>query len=394
MSDNRTIIQVREIVLQLARVVSLTALYSAGHPRVLSGIPGLIDPLQRFLAAEPELTLIVADEVLLYLGKPLEQGPAVQRLARLFTRLRIGYVRFMPGVESADLRQLLRCVCGVETLDALRRPSSRVDIGSVDADVGADPEGEIAADTFAQLAPRQRERLKETFDSLGRQGRTDFRHVISLVAGFVSSIRREVNPLMALVPIRDLDEYTFTHSINVGILNIAQGMSLGIEGLLLHDLGIAGMLHDTGKTFIDRRIIQKPGDLTDDELALVRRHPSYGAQYLMDQVGLPAVAVISAYEHHMRYDLQGYPKPPPGWQLNLCSQMTMVSDTFDALRTCRIYRGAWDFPRVCGRMLEVSGSQLNPDLTINFLKLLATLGETLPEQTPDDAVPARKNYCE
>jgi HD-GYP domain-containing protein (c-di-GMP phosphodiesterase class II) len=394
MSDNQNIIQLREIVRHLARVISTAALYSPDHPRVVSDVPGLIDQLQQFLAREPELTLIMADDVMLYLGKPLEQSPNVLRLARLFSRLGIGFVRILPGVDSADLRQLIRCICGVEELDALRVPSSKISIGSIDADADGDDDSETAAETFAQLTVRQREKLQETYSSIGRQGRVDFRHVISLVAGFIASFRREANPLMALVPIRDLDEYTFTHSINVGILNIAQGMSLGIEGPLLHDLGIAGMLHDAGKTFIDRRIIQKPGELTEEELAVVKLHPSYGAQYLMNQNGLPAVAVICAYEHHMRFDLQGYPKPPPDWQLNLCSQMTMVSDTFDALRTCRIYKAAWDFPRVCGRMLEVSGSQLNPDLTINFLKLLATLGETLPDQPLDDAVPARDNYCE
>jgi HD-GYP domain-containing protein (c-di-GMP phosphodiesterase class II) len=394
MSDNQNIIQLREILRHLSQVISTAALYSPEHPRVLSGIPGLIDPLQQFLAREPELTLIMADDVMLYLGKPLGHDPNVLRLARLFTKLGIGFVRIMPGVDAADLRQLVRCVCGFENLDVLRTHSSKISIGSVDADDNGDDDSETTAETFAQLTIRQLEDLKETYDGIARQDRTDFRHVISLVAGFIASFRREANPLMALVPIRNFDEYTFTHSINVGILNIAQGMSLGIEGLLLHDLGIAGMLHDTGKTFIDRRIIQKPGGLTEEELAVVRSHPSYGAQYLMDQNGVPAVAVISAYEHHMRYDLEGYPKAPSGWQLNLCSQMTMVSDTFDALRTRRIYQGAWDFPKVCGRMLEVAGSQLNPDLTINFLKILATLGETLPEQPLDDAIPARDNYCE
>lgn len=394
MLNNQNIIQLREILRHLAQVISAASLYSPDHPRVLSGIPGLIDPLQHFLAREPELTLIVADNVMLYLGKPLEQDPSVIRLARLFTRIGIGFVTIIPGVDSADLRQLVRCVCGLESLDVLRTPSSKISIGSVDASANWDDDGETAAETFSQLTVQQLDDLKETYNGIARQDRMDFRNVISLVAGFIASFRREANPLMALVPIRNLDEYTFTHSINVGILNIAQGMSLGIKGLTLHDLGIAGMLHDTGKACIERRIIQKPGKLTEEEFAIVKSHPSSGAQYLMNQQGVPAVAVISAYEHHMRYDLQGYPNVPPDWQLNLCSQMTMVSDTFDALRTRRIYKGPWDFPKVCGHMMALAGSQLNPDLTINFLKLLADLGETLPEMPLDDTVPARDNYCE
>lgn len=74
--------------------------------------------------------------------------------------------------------------------------------------------------------------------------------------------------------------------------------------------------------------------------------------------------------------------------------MTMISDTFDALRTRRVYKGAWDFPKVCGHMLTLTGTQLNPDLTINFLKIPADLGETFQEQLMNETIPTRENYCE
>jgi response regulator RpfG family c-di-GMP phosphodiesterase len=79
----------------------------------------------------------------------------------------------------------------------------------------------------------------------------------------------------------------------------------------------------------------------------------------------------------MRYDLKGYPQPPEGWKLNICSQMTMISDTFDALRTRRAYDDSWDFSRASGLMLRLAGEQLNPDLTINFLRTLANMGEDI-----------------
>ena len=197
------------------------------------------------------------------------------------------------------------------------------------------------------------------------------------MAGFITAFRQSANPLLALVPIRMQDEYTFTHSIDVGILNIAQGMALGIEGQMLHDIGISGMLHDVGKIFVDKEILNKAGKLDDAEFAIIKEHPSRGAQYLMNQEGIPRLAVFSAYEHHMRYDLSGYPKIPEGWELNICSQMTMISDTFDALRTRRSYKAPWDFSKASGLMLGLAGSQLNPDLTLNFLKTLAHLGEDI-----------------
>lgn len=154
------------------------------------------------------------------------------------------------------------------------------------------------------------------------------------------------------------------------------------------------MLHDAGKLFVDREIIQKAGSLADAEWAIMKSHPSRGAQYLMNQEGVPTMAVIAAFEHHLRYDLTGYPPVPPDWSLNLCSQMTMVSDTFDALLTRRIYKSAWDFPKVSEHMLRLAGSHLHPDLTINFLNLLAQFGEEAPAEAVPDKTAARGCYCE
>ena len=136
--------------------------------------------------------------------------------------------------------------------------------------------------------------------------------IVATVSGFIKAFRREVNPLMALAPLRSLDEYTFTHSVDVCILNLAQGISLQIEGELLHDLGIAGMLHDVGKLFVPKEITNKSEELTAAEWGEMRRHPVTGAKYLLDNPGVPRLAVLTAFEHHMKYDLSGYPPVPAG----------------------------------------------------------------------------------
>ena len=227
------------------------------------------------------------------------------------------------------------------------------------------------------MSDAEKQGLQDQFDRAAEQQDLEVEQVSSVIAGFIEAFRQHANPLLALVPIRMQDEYTFTHSVDVGILNIAQGMALGIEGQMLHDIGMAGMLHDVGKIFVDREILNKPGKLDDQEFAMIKEHPSRGGQYLMNQAGIPRLALFSAYEHHMRYDLKGYPQAPQGWKLNICSQMTMISDTFDALRTRRAYDDSWDFSRASGLMLRLAGEQLNPDLTINFLRTLANMGEDI-----------------
>lgn len=391
--DAQQIVSVHTILAHLAKALTSATLYAPDHPQVLATLPGMLDPLQRYLAQHSELLLIGDKGDLLFAGKPLERTPQVSRIAKTFAELGIGHLRFLAGLELSDLRRLIRCAAGQENLAALRTPGARVQVGGVDI---PDEEGDGAAiSSFDDLNIAQLGQLQELFSAVSMQEKLDVRHLLSIVQGFVTAFQRVANPLLALVPLRRFDDYTFTHSINVGILNIAQGMSLGIDGHLLHDLGVAGMLHDAGKIFIDSKILNQPGKLTEEEWAVMRSHPSLGAQYLMNQEGIPTVAVLTAYEHHMRYDLQGYPPVPSDWQLSLCSQMTMISDTFDALRTRRIYKNPWDFAKASGQMLEVAGAQLNPELTMNFLKLLAKLGEQLPPLgDEDEVVVARGCYCE
>ncbi len=393
MNVDRQVLVLHEILRKLSYTLSSAALYSPGHPRVEAGISEILDPLRQFLSKVPELTLIIVKDDLLFQGKPLERGPQTLRVANLLEGLGVGHIKFLAGIEAADLRLLVRCARGQQPLAALEN-SAGISLGTVDAPSLTENGSGIPLDSFEQLDGKQLEELKSLYDGIGEKAQIDMRQMLGLVAGFIAAFRREANPLLALVPLRMIDDYSFSHSINVGILNLAQGMSLGIEGQLLHDLGVAGMLHDAGKIFVDQEIIQKPGQLTETEWGIMQTHPSRGAQYLMDQKGVPPIAVITAYEHHMRYDLQGYPQTPEGWSLSLCSQMTMISDTFDALRTNRIYKDSWDLPKISGRMLEVVDAQLNRYLVVNFLKLLAEHGEKLPELPPDDTVPAKTCYCE
>lgn len=385
---------IRELLRQLSNVVATALLYTPEHAQVVERLPKILDPLRQLLRVRPELVLVLLKGEVLYQGKPLEKDPNIERLSKVCAQLDVGHLRFLPGVDASELRMLIRCLVGQQSLDVLRTDQARIRLGGVEKQKDEDLDRFTPIESFDQLTTAQLDGLNDVYSSIGDKGSLDIENIATLVGGFIAAFKQESSPLLALVPIRNIDDYTFTHSINVGILNIAQGMTLGVEGQMLHDLGIAGMMHDAGKIFVDREIIQKPDKLTDQEWGVMKSHPSRGAQYLMGQKGLPTVAVLTAYEHHMRYDLSGYPSVPEKWKLNLCSQMTMISDTFDALRTRRAYKDSWDFPKVSGLLLELAGKQLNPDLTINFLKTLAAMGEDLPKQPVDDAVPLKGNYCE
>ena len=371
---------IHEIIRSLAGALSSAALYAPEHPGVTEHLAKLADLFRQYCRHEQELLIACVDGELLYQGKPLLKTPNAERLLRYCTEQGIGFIKLSQGFSLIELQQVTKVLLGKQPLESMASLTNRIQLGSVHA-----PQNEsrpIAS--FAELTDDEKDDLQQQFDNIAEKTALNTEHMSSLVAGFISAFRREANPFLALVPIRRLDEYTFTHSVDVGILNIAQGMALGIEGQMLHDIGLAGMLHDVGKIFVDNEILNKPGKLTEDEFARIKQHPARGAQYLMNQEGIPRLAVFSAYEHHMRYDLTGYPQAPPGWALNISSQMTMISDTFDALRTRRAYKSPWDFSKASGLMLNLAGSQLNPDLTLNFLKTLALMGEDM-ESFDDDS---------
>ncbi len=125
------------------------------------------------------------------------------------------------------------------------------------------------------------------------------------------SILQDETTLLGLATIKNYDEYTFNHSVNVAIYAIAIGQRIGIPKKHLSYLGMAGLFHDVGKVRIPKEIINKTGKLTPEEWAVIRSHPVIGAKTVMKMKewgDLSTRMINGAFEHHLKYDLSGYPK--------------------------------------------------------------------------------------
>jgi HD-GYP domain-containing protein (c-di-GMP phosphodiesterase class II) len=162
-----------------------------------------------------------------------------------------------------------------------------------------------------------------------------------VVQGIVDQILNEETSLIGLTTIRDYDEYTFTHSVNVCIFAVALGKRLGFSKLQLYDLGMAALFHDIGKSRVPAEVINKSEGLTEDEWRLVAAHPWMGALALFQLRGqqeLPYRAMVVAHEHHMKLDLTGYPRPIRPRTLSMFSKIVAVADGFDAATSRRSYQ--------------------------------------------------------
>jgi HD-GYP domain-containing protein (c-di-GMP phosphodiesterase class II) len=167
------------------------------------------------------------------------------------------------------------------------------------------------------------------------------RRVKRVVLGIVDQVLHDEASMLAMTTLRDYDEYTFTHSVNVCILSVALGQKLGFSKLQLFDLGLGALFHDVGKSRVPLSVLNKEGRLDKEEWRVMSQHPEFGLILLFDLHGFeepPYRAMLTAYEHHMRTDFTGYPKVVRDRWLGLFSRIVAVADAFDAATSKRSYQ--------------------------------------------------------
>jgi len=175
-----------------------------------------------------------------------------------------------------------------------------------------------------------------------RLGRAvNVRKVKRAVQTIVDQVLSDEPSIVAMTTMRDFDEYTFTHCVNVCIFSLVMGQRLGLGKLQLYELGLGALFHDIGKMNIDPEIINKAKGLTDEEWATLKEHPSEGLIKLFELKGfndVPYRQMLMAYEHHMKVDGTGYPSSKRARKLGLFSRIVSVADAFDAGTSVRSYQ--------------------------------------------------------
>lgn len=261
----------------------------------------------------------------------------------------IGAVEILPGIERTEwapfLSMLLRtastdlpfesflerfATTPVEHLDI--RPLSEVDEPKDDAESLT-----AAKRTYAQS-------VKVAKDALGdlRLGKAvNVRKVKRAVQGIVDQVLSNESSMVTMTTLRDFDEYTFTHSVNVCIFSVIIGQRLALDRLQLYELGLGALFHDVGKQRVDVDIINKPTGLTEEEWGELMEHPTEGLLILFQMQGfadVPYRQMLMAYEHHMKTDLSGYPENKRSREPTLFSRIVSVADAFDAGTSVRSYQ--------------------------------------------------------
>ncbi len=216
--------------------------------------------------------------------------------------------------------------------------------------------------------------VKEVTEAIRSQKLVNIRKAKHLMQNAVNSILQDDSALLGLANIKSYDEYTFNHSVNVAIYAIALGQRIGIPKKQLADLGMAGLFHDIGKTKVPKEILNKREKLTPEEWDSIRLHPVSGTEIVIqikEWGELSTRMIDAAFEHHLRYDLTGYPKLARKKNITLFGKIIALADFYDALVRPRVYR---KFPyvseKILGIMLERAGKDFDPALVKVFINMM------------------------
>jgi putative nucleotidyltransferase with HDIG domain len=187
--------------------------------------------------------------------------------------------------------------------------------------------------------------------------------------------------VLPLLQLKEFDQYTTTHSMNVSVLTMALGEFLGLGPPTVRAFGLAGLLHDLGKTKIPQEILTKPGKLTPMERAVVEAHPADGARMILEGKEPMDLAAVVAYEHHRCHDGSGYPSLHYPRDVQQASRLVHVCDVYDALRTRRPYRDAWSSEEAIAYIGARVGSEFDPVMAASFIEMMRRWDDRVALQT-------------
>lgn len=302
-------------------------------------------------------------------------------LAARFSELRLGGITITNGTPPREMDQVLFALASTDrrstdpfasleetwkavgisrvmiTPLATKDPSEFLDARRLDTNV--DP-AMIKRRRAHALFQRSEAVVQDFWERVRDRNSFDAGSVQRVVHQMIDEVAHDEDVLLEFASLKEFDEYTFYHSVNVAIYSIAVGMRLGMDRVRLASLGIAALFHDIGKVKLPRDLIAKPADFNDDDWDQIKRHPTLGALTLASMRQLDSetgLAMASAFEHHLKMDLTGYPKLSRPRTLHLFSRIISVCDAFDAMTSGRVYQKETISPDEAIRRLLYKGRE-------------------------------------
>jgi putative nucleotidyltransferase with HDIG domain len=361
----------------LSHALATLGLYGDGHPATTRAADVAHRQLADLQAASPRVEFTFLPGEVLFgreLLPELENWEWSTRLAqggieRLEVTGPVEPEQFERFLSRAAAILGLRPDAGVDLWQA---GSSAIRFGRVRVDDGR-TEVTTAPLTIATLGYS----LREEQDAIGwvhQEVAASNRLPVAEAYGVVRSLSLAMHAgramVLPLIQLKDFDQYTTTHSINVSVLTMGLAEFIGLGPAAVRAYGMAGLLHDLGKIKIPQEILTKPGKLTPAERSVVEGHPADGARMILEGKEPMNLAAAVAYEHHRCHDGSGYPVLHYPREAHQASRLVHVCDVYDALRTRRPYREAWSSDEALQYIAGRVGTEFDPAMAASFIDMM------------------------
>jgi HD-GYP domain-containing protein (c-di-GMP phosphodiesterase class II) len=362
-------------------------LYPVENAAVQKALEELATLCRELIASEGELEIRVSGESIFVnatrLRLDLDNYASFSHLLSLYRSAGLGSQQIDGAVTGRDwlvFLSLLQAPAGEDTPAArfeqlhLKLDGAGVRAFTLGPPTESDDDSTEKAKERAKKTYAQSVVVTKDLMTAVRYGKSpNIKKIKRVVQGIVDQILNEETSLVGLTAIRDYDEYTFTHSVNVCIFSVSIGKRLGLSKLQLYDLGMAALFHDIGKSRVPADVLNKSGGLTDDEWRLIAAHPWMGVLCLFQLRGVQELhyrSMIVAHEHHMKIDLTGYPRAVRPRQMSVFSKIVAIADGFDAATSRRSYQTVPLNPAdVMKEMRDNDRRGMDPVLVKAFLNL-------------------------
>jgi HD-GYP domain-containing protein (c-di-GMP phosphodiesterase class II) len=376
----------------VAQALSSLTLYPEGHRTRERALDAVYGRLQRLLEEDRQPVFSFLGDEIIYGRAPLRELRGWEWAPRL-SAIGVQRLQFDATATREELEEFLDQVLArltlraIDTSEARQMRPSGVRFGAVGLKGEEPPEGgAVATATIAFTLGEEAHTVRWIHEELGGQHALPLGEVEAVVRALSVAMHGDQHVMLPLLKLRSYDEYTTTHSMNVCVLAMGLAEWLGMSGDDVRTFGIAGLMHDLGKVRIPRDILTKPGKLTDEERAVMNRHPADGARIILATPGELALPAVVAYEHHIMLNGGGYPSLHFSRECHLASRLVHVCDVYDALRTNRPYREAWPTNRVLSYLEERSGTEFDASLASAFVRMMREWEPQVAAVAEDEAI--------
>jgi HD-GYP domain-containing protein (c-di-GMP phosphodiesterase class II) len=370
----------RELLARLGGARRSATFYPRGHDVVRDNIAALMAAIGEYHREGVDVPLVFFDNEVL-LGEQLLAAESVifDQLIRDMSMSGETSVNFVQGLTLEELERAMQVLAmdhaALEEKGGLEAVVEHADIPHVqigtvafarDAD---DFESEIVVDQQASYTDAL-DAVREFGERVGKGKPPSTEQARMAVRSVVDNVLENRGAMLELSGLKEYDEYTFFHSVNVTILSIALGSLVSSNRRFLNSLGVGALMHDVGKMTVELEVLNKSGSLTAEEWDLMRMHPVYGAEVAAGMRGLDRASIVVILEHHMRYDLDGYPDRRPRRAQHLTSRIVAIADAYDAMTSRRPYAVAHRQDEAVEVLAKNAGTAFDPVLVRMFTQML------------------------